>query len=63
MEGEEEGGALRSRSFYLGEQNRNICHSSLTRVSNEKTQQASSENMSTFQLRASECLDNVVIRG
>lgn len=29
---------------------------------NKKTEEASSENMSTFQLRASECWDNVVIR-
>lgn len=43
---------LKEQVILHGWANGNICHSSLTHVSNKKTQEASSENMSTFQLRA-----------
>ncbi len=53
MEGEEgERRRLKEQVILLGWANGNICRSSLTRVSNKKTQEASSENMSMFQLRA-----------
>lgn len=62
---------LKEQVILHGRANRNICRSSLTCVSNikrekrergEKPEEASSESTSTFQLRSSECWDNVVIR-
>ncbi len=61
-EGGEEGGAWRSRSFYLGEQMGTSATPVWPESPIKKTGEASSENMSTFQFRALECWDNVVIR-